>query len=132
VRTGGRRRRGGLGATYLPSAHAQTTVFDFTGNCTDCSGVGTGVLTLQNYTAGAAIDPNNFVSFTYASNLATISITDNELDYTLAATATTGAQSFVSSMGPGSSYLITPLGSSVGSSDTPSRTLTSATSFLMG
>jgi hypothetical protein len=102
-----------LGGAYLPSAHAQTTVFDFTGNCTDCSGVGTGVLTLQNYTPGAAIDPSNFVSFVYSSNLTTVSISDDtELSYTLAPTATSGAMSFAgSSTEPGTQYVLTTSGS---------------------
>jgi hypothetical protein len=60
-----------------PAAHASTT-FTFTGACTpagsqNCSGFSTGTLVLQNYTQGNAITDSNFVSFTYHSNVMSLS-----------------------------------------------------------
>lgn len=66
----------GLGATG--GAIFTTTTYYFTGQCTDCSGTGTGQLVLQNYTRGNPINPVNFVSFTYTSNL--INVTVNAAD----------------------------------------------------
>ena len=43
--------------------------FTFTGTCRDCTGVGVGTLKLQNYTVGQNLTTDNFVEFTYASNL---------------------------------------------------------------
>jgi hypothetical protein len=45
------------------------SVFNFEGACSDCTGVGFGVLTVQNYTEGSGFSNSNFVSFTYNSNL---------------------------------------------------------------
>jgi hypothetical protein len=42
-----------------------TTVYDFTGTCTDCSGFGNAELTLASYVPGSAITTANFVSFHY-------------------------------------------------------------------
>jgi hypothetical protein len=46
-----------------------TSAFNFDGACSDCTGVGIGVLTVQNYTEGSGFSNSNFVSFTYNSNL---------------------------------------------------------------
>ena len=46
--------------------------FTFTGDCLDCTGQGTGILVLQNYTLGNPLDISNFVSFSYSSNLMTL------------------------------------------------------------
>jgi PEP-CTERM motif len=46
-----------------------TETFSFSGTCSDCSGFGTGTLTLQNYTPGNGLSTVNFVSFEYSSNL---------------------------------------------------------------
>jgi hypothetical protein len=57
--------------------------YTFTGVCQDCSGTGVGVLTLQDYTPGATITTksDNFVSFTYLSNLTSFSVTGAQLVY---------------------------------------------------
>jgi hypothetical protein len=47
--------------------------FTFTGQCTDCTGTGIGVLTLSGYTQGNGLALSNFVSFTYKSNLLNLS-----------------------------------------------------------
>ena len=46
-----------------------TTVFEFEGQCGDCSGTGIGYLTVQDYTLGTAFKKSEFVSFVYTSNL---------------------------------------------------------------
>jgi hypothetical protein len=48
--------------------------YQFTGTCTDCTGFGTGLLTLANYTLGTSLTAANFVSFSYSSNLISFSI----------------------------------------------------------
>jgi hypothetical protein len=60
-----------------PAAHASGAInndqtFEFTGDCADCgtgggAGIGTGFLTLSDYTLGDALGNANFVSFTYSS-----------------------------------------------------------------
>jgi hypothetical protein len=47
---------------------AATATFRFVGQCTDCTGSGTGTLVLQDYTLGENLTAGNFVSFTYSSN----------------------------------------------------------------
>jgi hypothetical protein len=47
---------------------AATATFRFVGQCTDCTGSGTGTLVLQDYTLGESLTAANFVSFTYSSN----------------------------------------------------------------
>ena len=62
-----------------PAAHASTlSTFTFTGACTpagsqNCSGFSTGTLVLQNYTQGDSITNSNFESFTYHSNVMSLS-----------------------------------------------------------
>ena len=58
----------GMAAFAVPAAAVDTTV-QFTGDCTDCTGTGTGTLVLKDYTLGDALSADNFVSFTYSSNL---------------------------------------------------------------
>jgi hypothetical protein len=59
-----------LGFVCLATANADPTeTFYFSGTCDDCTGTGTGVLVLTDYTDGDDLDPSNFVSFTYDSNL---------------------------------------------------------------
>ena len=48
--------------------------YQFTGQCSDCTGTGVGQLVLQNYTLGNAITFCNFVSFTYRSNLTSFTV----------------------------------------------------------
>jgi hypothetical protein len=62
----------------------------FTGDCSDCTGTGLGTLTLQNYTPGATItiDSNNFVSFSYISNLTSFSISASQLVFIFGAIPT--------------------------------------------
>ena len=61
-------------AGACPLAGPQAT-YQFVGQCTDCSGTGVGVLTVQNYTLGDTLTGCNFVSFTYTSNLTSFTIT---------------------------------------------------------
>ena len=42
--------------------------YRFVGQCSDCTGTGVGMLTVQNYTLGTELTSCNFVSFTYTSN----------------------------------------------------------------
>jgi hypothetical protein len=66
------------------SADVIPVTFEFTGACAvnDCTGVGTGMLTLANYSVGDAILNPSFISFFYSSNLITISIpTANDLAF---------------------------------------------------
>jgi hypothetical protein len=62
----------------LSHASAIITTYDFTGDCTDCTGQGTGTLVLANYTLGDPLETSNFVSFTYSSNL--LSFESDSLD----------------------------------------------------
>jgi hypothetical protein len=80
--------------------------YQFVGQCTDCSGTGVGLLTVQNYTLGTALSSCNFVSFTYASNLTSFTITPSDspnlsgmLPVSLPATATVSIRDFVTQMG---------------------------------
>jgi hypothetical protein len=57
-----------------PLSGPQAT-YQFVGQCYDCSGTGIGLLTLQNYTLGTALNSCNFVSFTYTSNLTSFTVT---------------------------------------------------------
>jgi hypothetical protein len=50
------------------SAIASVSVYEFTGECTDCSNP-VGYLTLDNYTPGTALSLSNFVSFVYTSSV---------------------------------------------------------------
>jgi hypothetical protein len=49
--------------------------YQFVGQCTDCTGTGVGLLTVQNYTLGTTLSNCNFVSFTYTSNLTSFTVT---------------------------------------------------------
>jgi len=49
--------------------------YQFVGQCTDCTGTGVGLLTVQNYTLGTTLSSCNFVSFTYTSNLTSFTVT---------------------------------------------------------
>jgi len=41
-------------------------IFNFSGDCSDCTGTGTGTLTLtSDYTLGSELTSSNFISFTY-------------------------------------------------------------------
>jgi hypothetical protein len=56
------------------AAPAAAVDFTFSGLCIDCSGTGKGTLVLKDYTLGNTLKTDNFVSFTYASNLLSYSI----------------------------------------------------------
>jgi hypothetical protein len=56
--------------------------YRFVGQCTDCTGSGTGVLMLKNFALGAPLNNSNFVSFTYTSNLTTLSMSASDLQST--------------------------------------------------
>ena len=64
--------------TAMPVANT-TTTFQFVGQCADCTGTGTGLLVLQNYTPGTTLTSSNFVSYTYSSNLINFSISSAQL-----------------------------------------------------
>ena len=59
---------------------ADTTTFNFTGDCLDCSNP-QGQLILDDYTSGTALNPTELVSFTYTSNLADISVTQSNISF---------------------------------------------------
>jgi len=56
-----------------------TATYQFTGHCSDCTGTGTGSLTVQNYTLGQPLGNGNFVSFSYSSNLTSFTISSATL-----------------------------------------------------
>jgi hypothetical protein len=64
-----------VAALQMPLGASQVVIpnstFTFTGDCLDCTGQGSGILILQNYTLGNAFDISNFVSFSYSSDLTT-------------------------------------------------------------
>ena len=57
------------------AAPAAAVDFDFSGLCIDCTGAGTGTLVLKDYTLGDTLTSDNFVSFTYASNILSYTLT---------------------------------------------------------
>jgi hypothetical protein len=69
--------------SYAPvCTQGSQATYRFVGQCApgDCSGTGVGVLTVQNYTLGAALTNCSFVSFTYTSNvLGTFTVTQSNL-----------------------------------------------------
>ncbi len=48
--------------------------FDFSGQCSDCTGSGFGVLQVQDYVLGSQLADSNLVEFSYVSNLTAIGI----------------------------------------------------------
>lgn len=72
----------GLFAMGLVAATPQTaraaTVFDFSGQCSDCFGQGNGVLTLSQ-TPDGPLTKADFVSFIYKSNLLSFSLTSADI-----------------------------------------------------
>jgi hypothetical protein len=68
-----------LAGAATPAAAADTVTFDFTGVCSDCTGMGVGELTLQNFTPGQKLTAANFVSFTYNSNFVSMSLNAGQL-----------------------------------------------------
>jgi hypothetical protein len=67
----------GLGLGVAGAANATVTL-NFTGACTDCSGVGVGTLTLQNLPSGA-LTRDDFVNFIYKSNLVSFQINSSDI-----------------------------------------------------
>ena len=65
---------------------AGTVSYVFTGTCSDCTGTGTGLLTLQDtYIYGNPIDNTTFVSFIYSSNLVnSFEIDANDINLSIA------------------------------------------------
>ena len=59
-------------ADVAPAGNSYT--FDFSGQCSDCTGYGTGVLQVQDYVLGSALADTNLVDFSYTSNLTTLDI----------------------------------------------------------
>jgi hypothetical protein len=62
----------GFASWAAPAAAAD---FDFSGLCIDCAGSGTGTLVLKDYTPGDTLTTDNFVSFTYESNILSYALT---------------------------------------------------------
>jgi hypothetical protein len=72
----------GIAGGIAPSplhAESVTETYTFTGTCEDCTGAGEGALVLQNYTLGDEFTVDNFVSFTYSSNLLAFDITEDQI-----------------------------------------------------
>jgi hypothetical protein len=95
-----------LAAVEISYAGVCTTgpqaTYQFVGQCTDCSGTGVGLLTVQNYTLGNQLTSCNFVRFTYSSNLVSFTMTQSDspdlsgmLPTSLPATATVTIRDFV-------------------------------------
>lgn len=63
----------GMAVLSAPAA-ATDTSFLFSGTCTDCTGTGSGTLVLKDYNIGDLLSADNFVSFTYSSNLTSFTI----------------------------------------------------------
>jgi hypothetical protein len=76
-------------------ALADTTTFNFTGTCLDCTNP-QGQLVLQDYTPGDVLVAANVVSFTYTSNLADVSVTQsNFLSVDGSVGSTPGSYTFI-------------------------------------
>jgi hypothetical protein len=71
-----------LSLAFASPAHATVaeSVFQFTGDCGDCTGDGKATLVLQGYTLGTDITTSNFVSFTYSGTNLLPSFTENDAD----------------------------------------------------
>ena len=92
--------------SYAPvcSMGPQAT-YRFVGQCSDCTGTGVGMLTVQNYTLGTELTSCNFVSFTYTSNLTSVTMTQSDspnlsgmLPVSLPATANVSIRDFATEM----------------------------------
>ena len=59
-------------ADVAPAGNSYT--FDFSGQCLDCTGYGSGVLQVQDYVLGSALADANLVDFSYSSNLTSFDI----------------------------------------------------------
>lgn len=77
-----------FGAAII-AAPAAAVDFEFSGTCIDCSGTGKGTLVLKDYTFGDTLTADNFVSFTYSSNLLNYTLNSVD-DLTGSLTAATG------------------------------------------
>lgn len=66
-------------ATLPCVSMADTTTFNFTGDCLDCSNP-QGQLIVNDYTYGTALYPAELVGFTYTSSLADVSVTQSNLE----------------------------------------------------
>jgi hypothetical protein len=58
---------------------ASLITYEFDGTCSDCTGTGVGLLTLQDYSLGTPLSAANFYSFTYTSDLFSMSIASGQL-----------------------------------------------------
>jgi hypothetical protein len=99
---------------------ASDTTYVFTGTCTDCTGVGVGYLTLQNYTPGTALSYSNFVSFTYQSNLSSISIGSQGMQYAVPDSDGDGGTATFNSAAVAGSVLTVGLDGVLGTTSGPS------------
>jgi MYXO-CTERM domain-containing protein len=62
------------------SSVSNTSYFTFTGTCNDCTGTGVGTLELVNYSLGNDITADNFVDFSYSSNLISFDLDSSASD----------------------------------------------------
>ena len=73
---------GGLGLSVLalaaPGTAQAAQVLNFSGACSDCAGVGTGVLTLTDGASGA-LTKADFISFVYKSNLVSFKLDSSSI-----------------------------------------------------
>ncbi len=71
----------GLSGTASQASATPVTItsYYFSGNCSDCTGTGTAVLQLSNYTLGTNVTNGNFYSLTYTSNLVNYSFGSSSL-----------------------------------------------------
>ncbi len=78
---------GAVGAASAPASAIAiaTSQYTFQGVCSDCTGIGTGILTVQGYTPGDPFTNSEFVDFTYTSNFfpatSPFEITSSNLNY---------------------------------------------------
>lgn len=90
-----------------PIVTSQTT-FQFTGVCSDCTGTGIGTLVLQNYVQDGhhLLQPDNFVSFTYTSNLTSFTIPSGASNFNIDGTfpATLPASPSITITGNGNAF----------------------------
>ncbi len=69
-----------LFAGLVPAMQVQITTLYFTGVCRDCAGTASGQLVLSGYRPGQSIQPNQFVSLSYSSNLTNFTVTRGNLN----------------------------------------------------
>jgi hypothetical protein len=69
---------GGLGLGALAGSANAAVTLKFSGDCSDCTGISTGTLTLATMPDGT-IDKSDFVNFIYKSNLVSFTINSSDI-----------------------------------------------------